>query len=209
MSEQWQSITPRKGARREAQRELESRYEVRLAGEGGQGMILAGVILAEAAAVYDGLNAVQTQSYGPEARGGASRSEVVVAEGEIDYPEVTQADFLLCMSQEACDKYYGQVKEDGLIVVDSCNVSRVPSHRAVSVPITDIAEQATGRRITASITALGLIGGLTGLVTRQALEKAVSDRVPAGTEAINLKALAAGFAEAERLRDEMPELVRA
>ncbi|MBN1138532.1 MAG: 2-oxoacid:acceptor oxidoreductase family protein [Anaerolineae bacterium] len=192
-----------------ARQELESRYEVRLAGEGGQGMILAGVILAEAAAVYDGLNAVQTQSYGPEARGGASRSEVIVAEGEIDYPEVTQANLLLCMSQEACDKYYGQVKEDGLIVVDSCNVSRVPSHRAISVPITDIAEQASGRRITASITALGLIGGLTGLVTRQALEKVVHDRVPAGTEAVNLKALAAGFAEAERLREEMPELARA
>jgi 2-oxoglutarate ferredoxin oxidoreductase subunit gamma len=211
MSEQWQSATPRGGggARREARRELESRYEVRLAGEGGQGMILAGVILAEAAAVYDGLNAVQTQSYGPEARGGASRSEVIVAEGDIDYPEVTQADLLLCMSQEACDKYYGQVEEDGLIIVDSCNVSRVPSHRAVSVPITDLAEQATGRRITASITALGLIGGLTGLVTRQALEKAVRDRVPAGTETVNLKALAAGFAEAERLREVLPELVRA
>jgi len=208
MSEQLESSTPRVEARREARRELESRYEIRLAGEGGQGMILAGVILAEAAAVYDGLNAVQTQSYGPEARGGASRSEVVIAEGDIDYPEVTQADLLLCMSQEACDKYYSQVKEDGLIVVDSCNVSRVPSHRAMSVPITDIAEQATGRRITASITALGLIGGLTGLVSRQALEKAVSDRVPAGTEALNLKALAAGFVEAERLRDEVPDLSR-
>jgi len=208
MSEQLESSTPRGESRREARRELESRYEVRLAGEGGQGMILAGVILAEAAAVYDGLNAVQTQSYGPEARGGASRSEVVIAEGDIDFPEVTQADLLLCMSQEACDKYYSQVKEDGLILVDSCNVSRVPSHRAVSVPITDIAEQATGRRITASLTALGLIGGLTRLVSRQALEKAVSDRVPAGTEALNLKALAAGFAEAERLRDEVPDLSR-
>jgi 2-oxoglutarate ferredoxin oxidoreductase subunit gamma len=195
--------------RREARRELQGRYEIRLAGEGGQGMILAGVILAEAAAVYDGLNAVQTQSYGPEARGGASRSEVIISQGEIDYPEVTQADLLLCMSQEACDKYYEQVKEEGLIVVDSNNVSRVPSHRALSVSITKIAEEATGRRITASIAALGLIGGLTGVVTQQALEKAVSDRVPAGTEAVNLKALAAGFAEAERLREELPELARA
>jgi 2-oxoglutarate ferredoxin oxidoreductase subunit gamma len=193
-----------RGGRREAQRELESRYEIRLAGEGGQGMILAGVILAEAAAVYDGLNAVQTQSYGPEARGGASRSEVIIAAGDIDFPEVTQADLLLCMSQEACEKYYGQVKEDGLIIVDSCSVSRVPSHRAMAVPITDLAERATGRRITASITALGLMAGLTGLVTRQALEKAVSDRVPAGTEALNLQALAAGFDEAERMREELP-----
>jgi 2-oxoglutarate ferredoxin oxidoreductase subunit gamma len=194
--------------RREARRELEGRYEIRLAGEGGQGMILAGVILAEAAAVYDGLNAVQTQSYGPEARGGASRSEVVIAQGDIDYPEVTQADLLLCMSQEACDRYYDQVKDEGLIVVDSDNVSRVPSHRALSVPISAIAEQATGRRITASIAALGLISGLTNLVSQQALAKAVSDRVPAGTEEVNLKALAAGLAEAERLKEELFEPAR-
>jgi 2-oxoglutarate ferredoxin oxidoreductase subunit gamma len=185
--------------RQEARRELEDRYEIRLAGEGGQGMILAGVILAEAAAVYDGLNAVQTQSYGPEARGGASRSEVILARGEIDYPKVMAADLLLCMSQEACDKFYVHVREDGLIVVDSTKVSRVPSHRALCVPITQIAEEATGRRITASTVALGLVSGLTGVVTREALKKAVGDRVPAGTEEINLIALAAGFAEGERL----------
>ncbi len=188
--------------RKAARRELEDRYEVRLAGEGGQGMILAGVILAEAAAVYDGLNAVQTQSYGPEARGGASRSEVIIAKGDVDYPKVMAADLLLCMSQEACDKFYEQVKEEGLIVVDSTNVSRVPSHRAVAVPISQIAEEATGRRITASIVALGLVSGLTGVVSRQALEKAVGERVPAGTGEINRKALAAGFSEAERLQNE-------
>jgi 2-oxoglutarate ferredoxin oxidoreductase subunit gamma len=189
--------------RQEARRELVDRYEVRLAGEGGQGMILAGVILAEAAAVYDGLNAIQTQSYGPEARGGASRSEVIVARGEIDFPKVIAADCLLCMSQEACDKFYAQVKEDGCIIVDSSSVSRMPSHRAVAVPISRIAEEVTGRRITASMVALGLASGLTGVVTRQALEKAIGERVPAGTEEMNLKALAAGFEEAERLRSRM------
>jgi len=188
--------------REAARRALEDRYEVRLAGEGGQGMILAGVILAEAAAVHDGLNAVQTQSYGPEARGGASRSEVIIARGEIDYPKVMVADLLLCMSQEACDRFYNQVKDDGCIIVDSTNVSRVPSHRAIAVPITQIAERETGRRITASMVALGFLSGLSGVVSRQALEKAVADRVPAGTEEMNLKALAAGFAEAERRRGE-------
>jgi len=188
--------------REAARRALEDRYEVRLAGEGGQGMILAGVILAEAAAVHDGLNAVQTQSYGPEARGGASRSEVIIARGEIDYPKVMVADLLLCMSQEACDRFYNQVKEDGCIIVDSTNVSRVPSHRAIAVPITQIAERETGRRITASMVALGFLSGLSGVVSKQALEKAVADRVPAGTEEMNLKALAAGFAEAERRRGE-------
>jgi 2-oxoglutarate ferredoxin oxidoreductase subunit gamma len=192
--------------RREARRELEDRYEIRLAGEGGQGMILAGVILAEAAAVHDGLNAVQTQSYGPEARGGASRSEVILARGEIDFPKVMSADLLLCMSQEACDKFYPQVKDEGLIVVDLSNVSRLPSHRAIAVPISQIAEETTGRRITASMVALGLVCGLTGLVTREALERAVSERVPAGFEEMNLKALAAGFGEAERLCRERPDL---
>lgn len=192
--------------RQEARRALEDRYEVRLAGEGGQGMILAGVILAEAAAVHDGLNAVQTQSYGPEARGGASRSEVIIARGEVDYPKVMAADLLLCMSQEACDRFYEQVKEEGLIVVDSTSVSRVPSHRAVAVPISRLAEEATGRRITASIVALGLATGLTGVVSHQALAAAVSERVPAGTEEMNLKALEAGFDAAQRLKKGSPDL---
>ena len=124
-------------------------------------MILAGVILAEAAAVYDGLNAVQTQSYGPEARGGASRSEVIIARGEIDYPKVMQADVLLCMSQEDCDTFYDRVKEEGCIIVDSTHVSRLPSQRAIALPITKIARDATGRGITASIVALGVLTGLT------------------------------------------------
>jgi 2-oxoglutarate ferredoxin oxidoreductase subunit gamma len=188
--------------RQEARRGLEDRYEIRLAGEGGQGMLLAGVILAEAAAIYDDLNAVQTQSYGPEARGGASRAEVIVARGEINYPKVMAADLLLCMSQEACDKFHAQVKADGSIIVDSTNVSRIPSHRAIAVPITEIAEEVTGRRIAASIVALGLVSGLTGVVTRRALEKAVAERVPSGTEELNMQALAAGFAEAARLRKE-------
>ena len=188
--------------RQEARRELEDRYEVRLAGEGGQGMILAGVILAEAAAVHGDLNAVQTQSYGPEARGGASRSEVIIAQGEIDYPKVMAADLLLCMSQEACDKFYGQVRDEGCIIVDATNVSRMPSHRAVAVPISQIAEDVTGRRITASTVALGVACGLTGIVSQPALEAAIRDRVPAGTEEINLQALAAGFQAAKGLRQQ-------
>lgn len=195
------------GTERQAARSrLGDRFEVRLAGEGGQGMILAGVILAEAAVVYDGLNAVQTQSYGPEARGGASRSEVIIAKGEIHYPKVMIPDLLLCMSQEACDKFYSAVKDDSCILVDSSNVSRVPSHRAIAVPISDIAERSTGRRITASMVALGLLCGLSDLVTREALIKAMAERVPTGTEEVNEKALAAGFEEAARLRESGFEL---
>ncbi len=176
------------------------RYEIRLAGEGGQGLILAGVILAEAAAIYDGKNAAQTQSYGPEARGGASKSEVVISEGEIDYPKVIEADLLLAMSQEACDKYYHNLKRDGILIVDSVNVSRVPTSKAYRVPITRLAEEATGRRLVANVVSLGVIVGLTGIVSRQAIEAAVSARAPRGTKELNLRALEAGFRAAEELK---------
>jgi len=178
---------------------MSERYEVRLAGAGGQGLILAGLILAEAAAIYDGKNAAQTQSYGPEARGGASRSEVIISDGEIDYPKVTEADLLLALSQEACDKYVHELKEDGTLIVDTTHVHHVPSARACKVPITRIAEEVTGRRITANMVALGVIVGLTGIVSRQAVEAAVANRVPEGSQELNLKALAAGFEAAKGL----------
>ncbi|MBC7235730.1 MAG: 2-oxoacid:acceptor oxidoreductase family protein [Chloroflexi bacterium] len=178
------------------------RYEIRLAGSGGQGLILAGLILAEAVVLYDGKNACQTQSYGPEARGGASKSEVIIDTQEIDYPKVIAADALLAMSQEACDTYFHDLKRDGLLIVDSVHVHRVPTTRAYRVPITQIAEETTGRRITANIVGLGLLAGLSGVVSREALEAAVAARAPRGTQEINLKALAAGFETAARLKKE-------
>ena len=169
------------------------RTEIRLAGEGGQGMILAGIILAEAAAMHDDKYAVQTQSYGPEARGGASKAEVIIDSDEIDYPEVINADVLVALSQEACDKYAANLKKDGLLIVDSEKVGRVPFSSAVKVPISRLALEATGKTITANVVALGLLVGLTGVVSPQALEKAVVARAPKGTEEFNRVALAKGF----------------
>jgi len=178
------------------------RTEIRLAGEGGQGMILAGIILAEAAAVYDHKNAVQTQSYGPEARGGASKSEVIIAQGEIDYPKVISADVLVAMSQEACDRYTANLKRDGLLIVDVDKVGRVTKRGAIKLPITRLAMQASGRGITANVVALGALVGLTGVVSRQAIEKAVTARTPRGTEEINRAALAAGFEAVDNIKTE-------
>jgi 2-oxoglutarate ferredoxin oxidoreductase subunit gamma len=162
-------------------------------------MILAGVILAEAA-IRDGKNAVQTQSYGPEARGGASRAEVVISDEGIDYPEVIQADILLCMSQQACDRYYADLKKTGLLIVDAAHVERTPTTRAVRANLTTWAVETTEREITASVVALGFLVGLTELVSRSALEEAVLARTPRGTGEMNLKALARGFEEAEALK---------
>jgi 2-oxoglutarate ferredoxin oxidoreductase subunit gamma len=173
------------------------RFEIRLAGEGGQGMILAGIILAEAAAIYDNLYAVQTQSYGPEARGGASKAEVIISSEDIDYPEVINADALVALSQEACDKYASNLKKKGLLIVDEEKVGRVPVPNAYKVPITRLAHEATGKSITANVVALGVLVGLTGVVSREAIEKAIMARAPKGTEELNRTALQVGFSLAE------------
>lgn len=186
-----------------AKQNIQDRSEIRLAGEGGQGMILAGIILAEAAAIYDGKNATQTQSYGPEARGGASKAEVIIAQGEIDHPEVISADVLVAMSQEACDKYSSNIKKTGLLIVDEEKVGRVPSTWAIKVPITRLAQEASGRAITANVVALGVLVGLTDVVSREAIQKAVTARAPRGTEEMNMKALDAGFEAAGYIKKQL------
>jgi len=178
-------------------------YEVRLAGTGGQGAILAGILLAEAA-VRDGKNVAQSQSYRPEARGGASRSEVVISDGEIHYPKVIQADITLCMSQEACDQYGRQTRKDGILILDADHVIRAPTTRAVRVPMTSLARDVTGQEIVANVVGLGLLVGLTGIVSREALEAAVRERAPQGSADVNLKALAAGLEAAGRVQEGEP-----
>ncbi|MCX7995796.1 MAG: 2-oxoacid:acceptor oxidoreductase family protein [candidate division WOR-3 bacterium] len=177
------------------------RYEIRLSGSGGQGLILAGKILAEAAAIYDGKNATQSQSYGPEARGGSSRSEVIISDVDIDYPKAVNIDLLLALTQEACDKYWKDVKEGGVIIVDSRFVSKLPEgkFKVYSIPITEIAEQKTGKSLVANIVALGIITEITKVVSREAMESAILSRVPRGTEELNLKAFRAGVAFAQEL----------
>lgn len=177
------------------------RLELRLSGTGGQGLILAGILLAEAAGVYEGKHVVQTQSYGPEARGGASRSDVIISDQEILFPEVEQPDILLCMSAESCRRYSGQVKPGGTIIVDPLYVSEVSSPGALvyRVETTRLADE-LGRRIVANVVALGAVAALTGVVGHDALERAVLRRAPRGTEELNRRALEAGFQAGVLLR---------
>ena len=171
---------------------ISKRTEIRLAGEGGQGMILAGIILAEAAGIFGGKNVVQTQSYGPEARGGASKAEVVISDGAIDHPEVLDADVVVTLSQEAFKKFGSSVKPGGLLVVDSEKVDSSTTPQAIRIPITRLAMDTTGRIITANVVALGVVVALTGVVSREAIEKAVQARAPRGTEDMNRAALQVG-----------------
>jgi 2-oxoglutarate ferredoxin oxidoreductase subunit gamma len=171
------------------------RYELRLSGEGGQGLVLAGKILAEAAAIYDERNATQSQSYGPEARGGASRSEVIIADGEIDYPKAEHLDLQLALTQEALDKYWKDLRPGGWLVIDSDAVTRVPEGdwRIVRVPFVRLARERLGRPVVANILALGVIVRLTGVVSEEAVEEAILARVPRGTEELNRKAYQLGL----------------
>jgi 2-oxoglutarate ferredoxin oxidoreductase subunit gamma len=169
-------------------------YEIRLSGAGGQGLILIGKILAEAAAIYDEKNATQSQSYGPEARGGASKSEVIISDGDIDYPKATSIDLLLAMTQEAADKYSTDVKKDGVVIVDSGFVSDPPKgdFKVYSFPITQIAEDKIGKKLVANIVALGAMERVMKVITEKALINAIRARVPKGTEDINIRAFKLG-----------------
>lgn len=180
----------------------EDRYEIRLSGSGGQGLILAGVILAEALGIGDGKNVVQTQSYGPEARGGASRADLVVADGEIYYPKTMKLDLLLALTQEACDKYYPDLKEGGTLIVDSTMVTQVPTKNYYGLPFMQLAREEVGIVMVANVVSLGAISELTGIVTRDSVRNAVLARAPRGTEEKNKKALELGIEAAKKLLKE-------
>ncbi len=193
------------GKRSDGEIGMAFRYEVRLSGSGGQGLILMGIILAEAAGVYDGKYVAQTQSYGPEARGGSSKAEVVVSDEEIDYPEAIQLDLLLAMNQASCDKYYPDLKPEGLLIVDSTFVTQLPTSRVFQVPFTRIAREKFNREVVANIIALGALTQLSPIVSAKAMESAVLKRVPRGTEKLNQDALRAGIAAAKRAKKEQME----
>ena len=181
------------------------RYEIRLSGSGGQGLILMGIILAEAMGIYDGKFVAQTQNYGPEARGGSSKSEVIVSDEEIDYPEAMQLDLLLAMNQKSCDEFYPDLKPEGLLIVDSTFVTQVPTLKTFQIPFTRIAREKFKREVVANIIALGALTQLSPIISSKAVESAVLVRVPKGTEKLNRDALRAGIAAAKRAKKEWME----
>jgi len=181
------------------------RYEIRLSGSGGQGLILMGIILAEAIGIYEGKFVAQTQSYGPEARGGSSKSEVIVSDEEIDYPKAMKLDVLLAMNQKSCDEFYPDLKPEGLLIVDSTFVAQPPVPRAFQIPFTRIAREKFKREMVANIIALGAFSQLCPFVSPKAIESAVLARVPKGTEKLNRDALKAGMAAAKRAKKKWTE----
>jgi len=166
--------------------------QVRLSGSGGQGLITAGVILAEAA-MLEGRNVVQTQSYGPEARLGSSKSEVIISSGRIAYPEVIVPDVLICLSEEAARKYSRSVADSTIVIFDSTHVPADVASRGVvhRLPITAAAVEA-GSKVVANTVALWVVNELAGLVSPGALRQAIIQRVPKKFCELNERAMDAG-----------------
>jgi 2-oxoglutarate ferredoxin oxidoreductase subunit gamma len=180
------------------------RYEMRLSGAGGQGLVLAGRILAEAAALYDDLNATQSQSYGPEARGGASRSDVIISDEDIEFPKTRKVDLLLALTEDAANRFIEDLSDDGTLVVDE-DVVRTPPNgpwRLVRVPFQRMAREKFDRPVVANIIACGVIAVLCGQVSAEGVRAATLSRVPRGTEEINLSALELGLTLGRSLTNE-------
>ena len=169
------------------------RKQLRLSGSGGQGVITAAIIFAEAA-VAEGKEAVQSQSYGPEARGGASKSEVIIDDGPIYHPQVSVPDVVLAMTQKAADKYYGDLNPEGVLVLDTDLVPEPPAFKnVIRIPITKLAVEELGKSLFANIVALGALTKIIGLVDLETVKTAVSHRVPPHTIEQNMKALQLGY----------------
>ncbi|MEM2104205.1 MAG: 2-oxoacid:ferredoxin oxidoreductase subunit gamma [Candidatus Bathyarchaeia archaeon] len=171
------------------------RLEIRFAGFGGQGIIKSGIMTAMAACIYEGKHAVQTQSYGPESRGGACRSDVVISDAEIDFPKVAEPDILVAMSQHAYNEYAERVKKGGIIILDPDMIpheKRLENVKVYRVPATRMAEE-LGRKIVANVIMLGAFSAITRLTSKEAVKESVKANVPKGTEELNLKAFEKGF----------------
>jgi 2-oxoglutarate ferredoxin oxidoreductase subunit gamma len=178
---------------------MNDRYEIRVAGSGGQGVLLAAVIIGKAAALMEeGINAVQTQAYGPEARGGASKSEVVLARGEIGYPNAASPHLQVMLTQKACDEYAADTRKGGIVVLDGFFVQRAPEVDAniYRLPIVETARVLIGREIVTNMVALGAVARILEVGKRlkpKSMRDTIVMSVPKGTEELNCRAFDEGY----------------
>jgi len=178
---------------------MAARHEIRLCGYGGQGIILAGYIIGQAASVFEEKNAVFIQDYGPEARGGACRADVVVCDEPVLYPYIEAPSILVAMSQEAYNKYFPSKREDTLVIIDQDLVTpeETSGNRLLAMPARQIAEE-LGRVAVANVVMLGFLTAATDIISIDAMKKSVLASVPKGTEELNMNAFEQGYAYAQK-----------
>jgi len=169
--------------------------EIRFSGFGGQGIIRCGLITGKALAIYDNKHATMTQSFGPEARGSACSSQLVVSEDRVLYPYITTPEILVSMSQEAYDKYVPELRDDGILIIDKDLVKTKPARgkiKTYSIPSTRFAEE-LGNRIIANLVMLGFFSAVTKVVSAEAMKKALPGLVPDRFLELNIKAFDKGY----------------
>jgi len=173
---------------------MPDKMEIRISGLGGQGVVLAGQILGKAG-VYSGKNVVQTQSYGAEARGSAAKSEVIISDDKIGFPSVRKCDILIVMSQTAVDKHIKDLKENGVLIVDSSMVQKIPKTKArlFKIKASETAEKRFGAKIYANMIMLGALTGLTKTVSKESMTKAIRETVSVKTIKMNVSAFEKGL----------------
>ena len=171
------------------------RNRIVFSGSGGQGVITASIILAEAAVLHENINAIQSQSYGPEARGGATRADVIISESEIHFPKVLQPNTLICLTQTAFNKYYSILRPGGVLVTDSHFVKthKELDARRYELPMYDTVMEQIGKPVVFNIAVLGALTGLLELVRLQSIEKVLVNRIPKDFQEMNKKALELGY----------------
>jgi len=170
------------------------KYEIRFSGSGGQGVITASVILGAAAALHDGKNVIQSQSYGPEARGGATKADVIIADEKIFYPKARHIDYLVSLTQKAADKFIKTLKKGGTVIIDGdfVNLPDSPDYRLYRLPLTSRTLEKFNRLTTLNVVSLGAFVEVSGLVSVAAVKKAVAEHSPAGFEEMNLASFELG-----------------
>lgn len=174
---------------------MNKKFEIRLTGSGGQGVILASIILADAA-IEQGLNAIQTQSYGPEARGGASKAEVIISTGEINYPKVTKANILLTLNQNSYDKYVSTLDKGGILIADEhIKTNDNDLIKTFSIPILRVALEKFNTNMVANIISVGAIYALIGedVINKDIMIRSITERVPPVTLEQNIIAFNEGL----------------
>ncbi|WP_035041239.1 2-oxoacid:acceptor oxidoreductase family protein [Desulfovibrio sp. X2] len=177
------------------------RFEIRLSGTGGQGIITLGRILGSGLALGHGYNVTQTQSYGPEARGGASRSDLVISSQAISYPKTESVDLLVALSQEACYAYYRYIKPGGVLLVDTGLVRQTPSNVFLGLPFTDLTMKKIKVPQAMNVVVLGALTWLLPFAEQKIMKQALRDSMPPKILDTNLKAFQLGYSEAKKRFD--------
>lgn len=180
--------------------------EIRIAGFGGQGVIMAATVIGKAACIYENGFATMTQAFGPEARGGAASAQVVLSDQPILYPYIHQPGVLIAMSQEAYTKFAPELRDDGILIIetDLVRLSSLKSGvRVYGIPATRVAEQ-LGKKMVLNIVMTGFFTAVTGVLSPESVKKAVLDSVPAHSRDLNIKAFEAGFDYGKKAPEETP-----